>query len=91
MCKNHHDLLEMAVIESLPLRQFPSSNHLQCGYRKRLPHILILPGGAALRLAGGHGDDSGSSIDHVHSGVDHSAAAIVRLLNETGARRCHGK
>ena len=22
MCRNHHDLLEMAIIESLPLRQF---------------------------------------------------------------------
>jgi hypothetical protein len=28
MCRNHHDLLEMAVIESLPLRQFFNPNHL---------------------------------------------------------------
>ena len=25
MCRNHHDLLETAVIESLPLRQFASN------------------------------------------------------------------
>lgn len=47
----------------------------------------VRTGGAAFRLAGGHGDDSGSSIDHVHSGIDDGVTSIVRILNEPAARR----
>jgi hypothetical protein len=33
MCRNHHDLLEMAVIESHSLRQFLNRSQ-KCGFRE---------------------------------------------------------
>jgi hypothetical protein len=42
MCRNHHDFLETAVIESLPLRQILNPN--------QLPHILSPTGSSDPRL-----------------------------------------
>ena len=42
MCRNHHDLLEMAVIESLPLRRAAWIAH-SCQFKKR----VITGGGPA--------------------------------------------
>jgi hypothetical protein len=38
MCSNHHDLLEMAVIESLPLRQ------INCPIFNDLQTVSVAPG-----------------------------------------------
>jgi len=41
MCRNHHDLLEMAVIESLPLRQTFRSSVIESGYPTTARAVLL--------------------------------------------------